>query len=290
MIRRDDVSFLPLSCGRRGGAPVSSDTDLLGALRRIARDAGALIMAHYGNNPAVRRKADASPVTAADEAAEALIIAALAELMPGVPIVSEEAAAHGHLPEIGLAGDAWRRFWLVDPLDGTREFLSGSGEFTVNIALIEGDAPLLGVVHVPPRDVTYVGGRESGAATGQATRQEADRDAEPIAARVQPDDGAIVLASRSHGSADALDAFLATHRVAGRVRAGSSLKFCLIAEGVADLYPRFGRTMEWDTAAAHAVLAAAGGSVATLDGAELTYGKPGFENPHFIARGRPHRG
>jgi 3'(2'), 5'-bisphosphate nucleotidase len=284
MIRADDASRPRPS--RRVAVPVTGEADLLHALRRIARAAGALIMTHYGSNPAVRRKADASPVTAADEAAEAMIVDALAELTPGVPIVSEEAAAHGHLPQIGRAGDAARRFWLVDPLDGTREFLSGSGEFTVNIALIEGAAPRLGVVHVPPRDVSYFG--TCAAADRSAWRQEGDRAAEPICARQQPADGAIVLASRSHGSAEALDAFLATHRVAGRVRAGSSLKFCLIAEGVADLYPRFGRTMEWDTAAAHAVLAAAGGSVATLDGTELTYGKPGFENPHFIARGRPH--
>lgn len=256
-------------------------SQLLDRLRAIAREAGAIIMQHYGNSPAVRTKSDASPVTAADEAAEAFIIAALEELAPDIPIVSEEAAAHGHVPDIGAVGSAQRRFWLVDPLDGTREFLSGSGEFTVNIALIEGNAPILGVVHVPPRDVSYLG-----AGPGHALRQEGDRDPVPIAARVQPADGAIVLASRSHGSAEALDQFLARERVAGRVRAGSSLKFCLIAEGVADLYPRFGRTMEWDTAAAHAVLASAGGSVSTVDGHELVYGKPGFENPHFIARGR----
>ncbi len=264
----------------RGAAAHSPE--FLDALRRIAREAGALIMTHYGNDPVVRRKADASPVTAADEAAETLILAALRELAPEIPVISEEAAAQGKLPEIAAATPG-RRFWLVDPLDGTREFLSGTGEFTVNIALIEGTAPALGVVHVPPRDVSYLG-----AGAGLAFRQEGERARQPIAARVQPSDGAIVLASRSHGSVDALDSFLASQRIAGRVRAGSSLKFCLIAEGVADLYPRFGRTMEWDTAAAHAVLASAGGSVATLDGDELAYGKPGFENPHFIARGRPH--
>ena len=137
------------------------------------------------------------------------------------------------------------------------------------------------MVHVPTRNVTYLG-----AGPGLAMRQEDEHAPQPIAARAQPADGAIVLASRSHANAEALDAYLETQRVAGRIRAGSSLKFCLIAEGVADLYPRFGRTMEWDTAAAHAVLASAGGSVTTLDGAELLYGKPGFENPHFIARGR----
>ena len=257
------------------------DSRLLPELRRLARRAGQAILEHYGTNPAVRAKQDASPVTAADEVAERIIIEELARLTPGVPIVSEEAAAGGHLPDIGDPAQAGRRFWLVDPLDGTREFLSGNGEFTVNIALIEGERPVLGIVHVPTRDVTYVG-----AGPGAATRQEGQHAPEPISARVQPADGAIVLASRSHANAEALDAFLATQRVAGRIRAGSSLKFCLIAEGVADLYPRLGRTMEWDTAAAHAVLASAGGSVTTLDGAELRYGKPGFENPHFVARGR----
>ena len=261
-------------------ASPADDPRLLAELRRIACAAGEKIMAYYGNNPAVRTKADATPVTAADEVADALIGAALRDLTPDIPAVSEEAAARGHVPEIG-AGTAGRRFWLVDPLDGTREFLSGSGEFTVNIGLIEGERATIGVVHVPPRDVTYVG-----AGPRRATRQEGERAPQPITARVQPADGAIVLASRSHGSADALDAYLATQRVAGRIRAGSSLKFCLIAEGAADLYPRFGRTMEWDTAAAHAVLASAGGSITTVDGGELLYGKPGFENPNFIARGR----
>lgn len=260
---------------------LADDVRLLDELRRIAREAGTAIMGHYGNNPAVRAKADNSPVTAADEAAEALIVTALKALTPDLPIVSEEAAAAGYLPDIDGGTRSERRFWLVDPLDGTREFLSGNGEFTVNIALVEGERPAIGVVHVPTRDVTY-----AGTGAGRATRQENGRPPEPIGARVQPANGAIVLASRSHGSGAALDAFLATQRVAGRVRAGSSLKFCLIAEGVADLYPRFGRTMEWDTAAAQAVLTSAGGSVTTLDGAELLYGKPGFENPHFIARGR----
>jgi len=263
----------------------AQDDELIAELRRVVQDAGRAIMEYYMTGPAVRAKEDRSPVTAADERAERIILAALRTLTPETPVVSEEAAAAGHLPDIGDAADPKRRFWLVDPLDGTREFLSGNGEFTVNIGLIEGIRPVLGIVHVPVRNVTYVGTCD-GADGSRATRQEDDHMPEPIAARVQPPDGAIVLASRSHGNDAALDAYLATQRVAGRIKAGSSLKFCLIAEGVADLYPRFGRTMEWDTAAAHAVLAAAGGVVQTLDGQELTYGKPGFENPHFIARGR----
>jgi 3'(2'), 5'-bisphosphate nucleotidase len=251
----------------------------IAALRTIARRAGAVILEHYRGARSARLKADESPVTAADEAAEAIIVPALAELLPGVPIIAEEAAALAGLPS--SEGFAERRFWLVDPLDGTKEFLSGNGEFTVNIALIEGGRPLLGVVHAPTLDTCYAGGPDG------ATKQHGSEPPRPIAARRQPADGAIVLASRSHGSGQQLDAFLAGEKVVEHRTAGSSLKFCLVAEGIADLYPRFGRTMEWDTAAAHAVLAAAGGRVTTLDGQELAYGKPGFDNPHFIARGRP---
>ncbi|MEX2010003.1 MAG: 3'(2'),5'-bisphosphate nucleotidase CysQ, partial [Dongiaceae bacterium] len=196
-------------------------------------------------------------------------------------VVSEEAAAAGRVPEIHGAANPGGRFWLVDPLDGTKEFIAGKDDFTVNIALIEDGRPVLGVVHVPALAVTYVG-----VAPDLATVQRGADAPRPIAARLRPADGAIVLASRSHGDAAALDAFLADEPVRARRTAGSALKFCLLAEGVADLYPRLGRTMEWDTAAGHAVLAAAGGGVATLDGAELRYGKPGFENPHFVARGR----
>src|SRR5262249_19112380 len=151
------------------------------------------------------------------------------------------------------------------------EFLTGNGEFTVNIALIENDRPVLGVVHIPTMDVTY-----AGLVPGQATRQDGDGRPKPISAREQPADGAIVLSSRSHGDADTLAEFLADETVLGHRTAGSSLKFCLIAEGVADLYPRLGRTMEWDTAAGQAVVAAAGGTVQSMDGDELAYGKPGF--------------
>lgn len=255
--------------------------ELLNALSAIAEKAGEEILRFYKGSIAVTQKADASPVTAADEAAEATILEVLVPLLPGVPVVSEEAAAAGHVPAIGGADDPRRRFWLVDPLDGTKEFISGNGEFTVNIALIEGTRPILGVVHLPALGTTYAGAAGSGATL--AHKGDAPR---PIAARLQPKGGAIVLASRSHGDVAALEAFLATERVAMLENAGSSLKFCRIAEGLADIYPRLGRTMEWDTAAGQAVLAAAGGSVRTLDGHELGYGKPGFENPHFVARGR----
>jgi 3'(2'), 5'-bisphosphate nucleotidase len=250
--------------------------DLLVAFRRIAEVAGKEILRHYHAGTAARLKSDRTPVTEADEAAEAIILPALSGLFPGIVCVAEEACARSGLPSI--AGP--ERFLLVDPLDGTREFLAGNGEFTVNIALIEEGRPTHGVVHLPALGSTYTGGPSGAMLTvaGEPPR--------PIFARAKPADGVIVLASRSHSQGDALDRYLVEHRVAERIAAGSSLKFCRIAEGLADLYPRFGRTMEWDTAAGHAVLTAAGGNVATLDGKALLYGKPGFENPDFIARGR----
>ncbi len=253
---------------------------LLAEVEAIAERAGKVILGYYQGAIAQRAKADASPVTAADEAAEAVIVPALQALTPDVPVVSEEAVAAGHIPEVHGPGNPSNRFWLVDPLDGTKEFISRNGEFTVNIALIEDGRPLLGVVHVPALATTY-GGMVPGLA-----RRRRDGVTRPITARKPPGDGVIVLSSRSHGDAEAMDAFLEAERVGGHRTAGSALKFCLVAEGIADIYPRLGRTMEWDTAAGHAVVVAAGGRVTTLDGAELTYGKPGFANPHFVARGR----
>jgi len=253
---------------------------LLAEVEAIAERAGEVILGYYQNAAARRLKADASPVTEADEAAEALILPALQALTPDVPVISEEAVAAGHIPEVHGPSNPSGRFWLVDPLDGTKEFISRNGEFTVNIALIENGRPLLGVVHVPALTTTY-----GGIVPGIARRRHG-KTTQEIAARKPPDDGVIVLSSRSHGDAEAMDAFLGAERVRGHVTAGSALKFCLIAEGIADLYPRLGRTMEWDTAAGHAVVVAAGGRVTMLDGAELMYGKPGFDNPHFVARGR----
>ena len=256
------------------------DEDLQAVLRLIAERAGQVIMAHYaeGATIEVRAKDDASSVTEADEAAEAFILQALETVTPQIPVVAEEAMAAGSPPDIsgGL-------FWLVDPLDGTKEFLARNGEFTVNIALIQDGEPVAGVVHAPAMAMTW-----AGAGAGGATYAEADQPPIGITARRPPEDGLVVVASRRHGATKDLDRFLADYDVAEQVEAGSSLKFCLIASGKADLYPRFGRTMEWDTAAGHAVLLAAGGSVTRADdGAPLRYAKPGFENPHFIARGRP---
>jgi 3'(2'), 5'-bisphosphate nucleotidase len=253
---------------------------LLAPLRRIAREAGAVILKHYGGEIDVRAKEDRSPVTLADEEAEHVIVPELRKLLPDVPVVAEEEVARGGLPKFE-GNAAPRRFWLVDPLDGTKEFIKRNGEFTVNIALIEDGRPVLGVVYLPALSVTY-----AGVAGGGATTQQGDAAPQAIAARTPPTEGLVVMSSRSHGDSDALKDFLAGRRLASQLVAGSSLKFCRVAEGVADLYPRLGRTMEWDTAAGHAVLAAAGGRVTTLDGADLAYGKPGFENPHFIASGR----
>jgi len=262
-----------------GAAPGGSaeDQDLLAVLRLIAERAGKIVLAHYVEaEHAPRLKDDASPVTAADEDSEALILEALAALTPAIPVISEEAAAAG-----GLPAAAPPRFWLVDPLDGTKEFLSRNGEFTVNVALIEAGRPVAGVVHAPALAMTW-----AGAGPGSASFSETDRPPVAIASRALPPAGATVLASRRHGDGAELAAFLARYKVAEQKNAGSSLKFCLLAHGKADLYPRFGRTMEWDTAAGHAVLLAAGGRVECLDGTPLGYGKPGFDNPPFVAYGR----
>ncbi len=247
------------------------DPQLLQAVIDITRRAGDLILQVYATDFAVRGKTDASPVTEADERAEALIVPALQMLAPEVPIVAEEAVAGGAKPEIG----DW--FWLVDPLDGTKEFISRNGEFTVNIALVHRGAPVLGVVLAPALGRLFAG------VAGQGAFMEDAAGRRPMRCRAVPAAGLTVVASRSHGDAAALDAFLAGRTVASLVNAGSSLKLCLVAAGEADLYPRLGRTMEWDIAAGHAVLAAAGGQVQTLHGEPLRYGKPGFENPHFSA-------
>ncbi|MBS0305897.1 MAG: 3'(2'),5'-bisphosphate nucleotidase CysQ [Proteobacteria bacterium] len=273
-------------------------SELLDRVAAIARRAGALILEVYGTDFAVAAKSDASPVTLADERAEALIVAELERLDPATPIVAEEAVAAGRVPSIERG-----RFWLVDPLDGTREFVARNGEFTVNIALVEHGRPVLGVVHAPALGRTYagavgavgavgasggkgaVGAAGAAGASGAAWMEDA-AGRRPIRCRTPPPAGLTVVASRSHGDAQALERFLAGRRVASLASAGSSLKLCLVAAGEADLYPRLGRTMEWDIAAGHAIVAAAGGQVSRIDdGTPLAYGKPGFDNPHFVASG-----
>ena len=239
----------------------------------VARAAGAAIMEVYATDFAVRGKADASPVTLADERAEAIITPALERLAPGVAVVAEEAVAAGHTPDVG----EW--FWLVDPLDGTKEFISRNGEFTVNIALVHRGRPVFGVVLAPALNRLFAGG------VGQGAFVEERSGRRPIRCRTVPETGLVVVASRSHGDDAALNQFLQGRRVASTISAGSSLKLCLVAAGEADIYPRLGRTMEWDIAAGHAVLVAAGGRVRTIAGEALRYGKPGFDNPHFVAEG-----
>jgi 3'(2'), 5'-bisphosphate nucleotidase len=195
--------------------------------------------------------------------------------MPDVPAVAEEQSAKDGVP---LA--APKRFFLVDPLDGTKEFIARNGEFTVNIALIEDGRPVLGVVYLPATDACYAG------LGGKAERRVGNGALETIVARAAPEGGLVMAISRSHADGEVERAQARGLNIAGTIVAGSSLKFCRIAEGAADLYPRFGNTMEWDTAAGQAVLEAAGGRVETTDGAPLGYGKPGFRNPHFIAYGR----
>jgi 3'(2'), 5'-bisphosphate nucleotidase len=246
---------------------------LVPELKRIAEEAGRATMRFY-DAPEATWKEDGSPVTAADTAAEAVILPALRALTPDIPVISEEEAAAGVSPEV--RGSA---FWLVDPLDGTKEFIKKNGEFTVNIALIEHGVPVMGVVHSPVTGDTY-------AAAGNGTATLTSGGAETaITVRQPPAEGLTVVASRSHGSGPELEAFLEGLTVADLRSAGSSVKLCLVARGEADLYPRLGTTMEWDIAAGHAVLSGAGGRVETVDGQPFLYGKPDFRNPHFVAYG-----
>jgi 3'(2'), 5'-bisphosphate nucleotidase len=242
-------------------------------LEAIARSAGEAILAHYHTEQSAELKADRSPITAADRAAHRVITEALAKWTPDVPIVSEE----GALPDAETR-QGWRRFWLVDPLDGTKEFIQRNGEFTVNIALISDGEPVLGVVFAPALDLLYMAGRGLG-----AWKCEGGGPAERLLSHPVPSGTPVVVAeSRSHPSAE-LEHYLATVPVKRRVRAGSSLKFCWIAEGKADIYPRFGRTMEWDVAAGDCVYRESG------DGrprsSPLRYNTPGLDNTGFIIGG-----
>jgi len=251
-------------------------------LKPIMLAAGAEILRIYATDFSVRAKDDASPVTEADGAAEAIILRGLREIAPGVPVIAEEEAAAGRFPSI--AGT----FFLVDPLDGTKEFINRNGEFTVNIALIENGAPVLGAVYAPALGRLWWGARGGGAFVADVTNG-AVGPARAIHVRA-PSGPLTAIGSRSHGS-EATQAYLKAYDVADFVAAGSSLKFCLLAEGKADIYPRMGRTMEWDTAAGDAVLRAAGGRVETLNGQPLQYGKRfdsgdgAYANPHFVAFG-----
>ncbi|HET7085815.1 MAG TPA: 3'(2'),5'-bisphosphate nucleotidase CysQ [Rhizomicrobium sp.] len=245
----------------------------LKTLVRIAQAAGVVVMRHYEAGCDARVKADRSPVTDADEEAEKLILAELGAAFPGVPVVAEEEAAAGRVSEVGS------RFFLVDPVDGTKEFVKRGGEFTVNIGEIENGRPVSGVVLAPAIGRLFVG------AAGEGAFELAGNTIRDIACRKPDSDGLVAVSSRSHPDAKT-DELLKSLPIKGHTNAGSSLKFCLVAAGEADIYPRAGQTMEWDTAAGHAVLKAAGGTVTNWDGTPFGYGKPGFRNGPFIARGR----
>lgn len=250
-----------------------TDLDRLELAARLAREAGHAIMEVRRTGITVAHKEDRTLVTEADHAAEALIVAGLRAATPDIPVIAEEEIAAGRVERAG------ERFWLVDPLDGTREFAAGRDEFAVCIGLIEHGRPVLGAVALPATGELFLGIVGTGAwkedAAGRRT----------IAVRRPPADGLTIFASRHLADDPRLGQYLAGQRIAKLINAGSALKFCRVAEGVADLYPRLGRTMEWDTAAPQAVVEAAGGSVRTTEGTPLAYGKPGFENPDFFCRG-----
>ncbi|MGE0152253.1 MAG: 3'(2'),5'-bisphosphate nucleotidase CysQ [Reyranellaceae bacterium] len=252
---------------------------ILNRVTEIAQEAGRAIMEVYAERIDVTHKDDKSPVTAADHAAEAIILRGLNSLPVVFPVIAEEEMAAGREPDTAAGV-----FWLVDPLDGTKEFIKKNGEFTVNIALVVERRPLLGVVAAPAFDRLWRGVQGPEETFAEEIAKGATRR---IATRAVPAKGYTIFASRSHSSwkNHDLEDFLEPFRIAERKEAGSSLKFCLIAAGEADLYPRFGPTMEWDTAAGQAVLEAAGGSVTTVDGAPFRYAKPSFRNPHFVAWG-----
>ncbi|WP_419911592.1 3'(2'),5'-bisphosphate nucleotidase CysQ [Hoeflea sp.] len=241
-------------------------------LAEIALSAGEAIMHVYDSMPEAEVKSDGSPVTAADKAAEGIILAGLEEYAPQIAVISEENEESHRL-------SAPDRFFLVDPLDGTREFLrrDGKGSFTVNIALIENGEPVLGIVYAPALQRLFTGTRRGGAA------EASDGQTRTIAVRPVPASGPVAVASRSHRDRQT-DDWLKQQGISETVSIGSSLKFCLLACGEADVYPRFGPTMEWDTAAGHAVLIAAGGYVTTPQNEPFAYGKPEFRNGPFIAR------
>ncbi len=248
---------------------------------RICSLAGVKIMEIYASDFEARGKDDRSPVTDADELAEAIILAELKAAYPDVPVLAEESFAAGFRPNTSGA------FILVDPVDGTKEFINKNGEFTVNIALIEDRAPTAGCVFAPARERIFVGGTQAWAGPLKAGETVSRSALEPITTRARPAGGMTAVMSRSHAD-EKTQAFADAQGVTEKVSAGSSLKFCLVAEGSADVYPRFGPTKEWDTGAGHAVLNAAGGCVLTPDGAPFLYAKADTDylNGAFVAWGK----
>jgi 3'(2'), 5'-bisphosphate nucleotidase len=252
---------------------------LLDELVAVARQAGQAILDVYGGEFEVVRKDDASPLTQADLASHRIICERLSRMTPDIPLLSEESGAIDFQTRA-----AWRRYWLIDPLDGTKEFVNRNGEFTVNIALIEDHDPLLGIVHVPVSGVTYTGLVNRG-----ATRQDPGQPPQAISVRRPCADPPVIVGSRSHAN-PMLNDLLAPLGDYEMVSMGSSLKFCLLAEGKADFYPRLGPTSEWDTAAAHAIVKAAGGKIVTLENRPLQYNlEESLLNPEFLVIADPDR-
>jgi 3'(2'), 5'-bisphosphate nucleotidase len=252
-----------------GAQPVAA---CLESVIALVTTASSEVLDVYRRPFEVEIKDDGTPLTEADLRSHRVLAAGLGPLLPDTPVISEES------PAAAQTGAGRPRFWLVDPLDGTKEFVRRTDEFTVNVALIENGRPVLGVVSAPALGTLY-----AGIPNETAFRIDPGGQREPIRVR-SGSEALVVVGSRSHGDPRRMEEFLAGREVQQFLAVGSSLKFCRIAEGAADLYPRFGRTMEWDTAAGHAVLLAAGGRVETLDGQPLGYGKPGLDNPHFVAR------
>ncbi|WP_141260608.1 3'(2'),5'-bisphosphate nucleotidase CysQ [Komagataeibacter diospyri] len=253
--------------------PAYEDGFLLDLALRLADEAAELIRAIRARGFATSVKTDSSPVTEADHAAEKHILAGLRAHAPAIPVVAEEEVAAGIMTDTGS------EFWLVDPLDGTREFAAGRDDFTVNIGLVRDGRPVLGAVALPAYHQLY------GAGAGRGAFRIDAHGTQAIHVRTPPAEGLTVLASRHYADDPRLKEFLGGHTIAHLGNIGSAAKFIRVAEGVADLYPRLGTTMEWDTAAPQAVVEAAGGSITTPDGKVLGYGKPGFRNPHFLCRG-----
>ena len=270
MTAREGLPLLP----RSGYLPGMTDQDLLALAASLAERAAHAINAIRAAGFAVERKTDESPVTEADRLAEALIVEGLRAATPHIPVVAEEEVA------AGLVTTLAHRTWLVDPLDGTREFAAGYDSFAVNVGLVVGGRAHLGAVALPATMEIF-----AGIAPERLAWKRDARGQRLIRARTIPPEGATVLASRHYSDDPRLDRFLEGRKVARIEKVGSALKFCRLAEGAGDLYPRFGRTMEWDTAAPQAVLEAAGGRVVGFDGAPLRYGKPDFENQPFLAEG-----
>lgn len=253
---------------------------LCNMVRRIALEAGEITLEYFDDTGynGHDAKGDGSPVTLADQKAEEFIEQALTDITPDIPMVGEEAVSEGRIPDLSQT----EYYWMVDPLDGTKEFISGSGDYTVNIALIKRDKPVLGVVYAPVPGELY-----AGSGPGTAVRWLDDTDKEKsIHVRNPPERGLTVVASRSHGDPEKLETFLGGYKIDKLIKRGSSLKICAVAAGKADIYPRFGPTCEWDTAAGHAILLSAGGNIVKPDGSPFLYGKVDrkFLNSEFIAK------